>query len=81
MLLLHLLFTLRVLSCVWPECTHPTHCNLASLRDLQQNCSRKAACNAEETRIDGITLTYLMRHLMTYVVAKQLVVGVSEQFK
>ena len=63
------------------ECTHTRHCNLASLRDLQQDCSRTALCKAEETKIDGIALTYLMTHPMTHVVAKQLVVGVSEQFK
>jgi len=67
------------------ECTHTRHCNLASLRDLQQDCSRTALCKAEETKIDGIALTCLMTHPMTYpmthVVAKQLVVGVSEQFQ
>ena len=67
------------------ECTHTRHCNLASLRDLQQDCSRTALCKAEEIKIDGIALTCLMTHPMTYpmthVVAKQLVVGVSEQFQ
>jgi len=79
-LLVHQLLTLRVLSCAWPKCTYTRHGNLASLRDLQQNCSRKAACKAEETRVDGIALTRHKTHCMTHVVAKQLRAGVSEQF-